>query len=199
MAWAPDYVLASDLKSYLRIGDTDDDAEIALAVTAASRAVDRAAHRQFGKVGAAEARIYTAEWDRRRARWLVSIDDLQGATGLVVTAEAGAITSYTLEPLNAAQLGKPYELLVVGLDSAVSPIGNEHQVTLNTALWGWAAVPVTVKQATLLQGARFFKRRDAAFGVAGSPEQGSELRLLAKVDPDVAVMLSGYQRWWAAA
>lgn len=199
MAWAPDYVLATALRSYLRIDDTDDDVEIALAITAASRAVDRAAHRQFGQVDAAEDRTYVAEWDRRRARWVVSIDDLQAATDLVVTVDAGAINSFTLEPLNAAQLGRPYELLVVGLDSAVSPIGGEHQVTLNSDLWGWAAVPEPVEQATLIQAARFFKRRDAPFGVAGSPDLGSELRLLAKVDPDVAVVLSSYQRWWAAA
>lgn len=198
MVWAPDYVQASELKDYLRVDDTVDDVQIGLAITAASRAVDRAAARQFGQVAALEDRVYTAEWDRHRCRWLVTIDDLQDVTGLVVEVDAGVITAYTLYPVNAAKKGRPYELLMVDKAATVTPAGGEHVVTM-TAKWGWTAVPNTVKEATLLQASRFAKRRDAPFGVAGSPELGSELRLLAKVDPDVAVMLSGYQRWWAAA
>jgi hypothetical protein len=51
-----------------------------------------------------------------------------------------------------------------------------------------------VHTATLLQGGRLYTRRSALFGIAGSPESGSEMRLLSKVDPDVAVMLRGYRR-----
>jgi len=50
------------------------------------------------------------------------------------------------------------------------------------------------KVATVLQANRLLKRRHAPFGVAGSPELGSELRLLARVDPDVAVSLRGLGR-----
>lgn len=53
-------------------------------------------------------------------------------------------------------------------------------------------VPSTIKLATLMQAGRWAKRRDAPFGIAGSPETGSEMRLLAKLDPDVEVMLGGY-------
>jgi hypothetical protein len=51
----------------------------------------------------------------------------------------------------------------------------------------------------LLQASRLDFRRVAPAGVAGSPETGSEVRLLARVDPDVAVSLKDYIRWWAAA
>ena len=44
----------------MHITDTDDDVQIALAVTAASRAIDRRTNRQFGLVAAPEARYYTA-------------------------------------------------------------------------------------------------------------------------------------------
>ena len=67
-----------------------------------------------------------------------------------------------------------------------------------TARWGWAAVPSTIKQATLLQASRLLARRDAPFGIAGSPDVGSEIRLLARVDPDVAVAVAPYRRWWGA-
>lgn len=198
MAWAPDYVTASELKAYLRIGDAVDDAEVALAVTAASRAVDRATNRQFGLIAAPEARKYTARWDTDLCRYVVDIDDLMTVTGLTITAEAGAVDAVDLKPANAAVEAFPWTRFVVKPESLVKPPLTDDAVTV-TARYGWTTVPVAVKQATLLQAARFFKRRDAPFGVAGSPEAGSELRLLAKVDPDVAVVLGPYQRWWAAA
>ena len=188
MAWAPDYVTSADLKVYLRIGNTVDDAQVALAVTAASRAVDKHCNRQFGQVAAPEARTYTARWSSTRCRYVVDVDDVMTITGLVVTGDA-AITDYTLKPSNAALKGKPWTRLVLNAGGN----GREDGITV-TARYGWTAVPVTVQEATLLQASRFFKRRDAPFGVAGSPELGSELRLLAKVDPDVAVALGDYRR-----
>lgn len=192
MAWAPDYITAVDLKSYLRISDADDDAEIALAITAASRAVDRHTNRQFGLVAAPEARTYTARWDSDRCKWVVFIDDLMTEVGLSVLTDA-AVTDYSLQPSNADLNGTPWTQIVLNAGG----LGRADGVTV-TARFGWTAVPVSVKQATLLQASRFFKRRDAPFGVAGSPEIGSELRLLAKVDPDVAVVLGPYLRWWSA-
>lgn len=193
MAWSPDYVLASDLKAYLRITDTVDDAQIAFAITAASRAVDRACNRQFGLVAAPEARVYTAAWDKARRKYTVSIDDLMTETGLEIATDA-AVTDYSLYPSNADLTGQPWTRIILNTGGTCT----EDGVTV-TAKWGWTTVPVAMQQATLLQAARLFKRQDAPFGVAGSPELGSELRLLAKVDPDVAVVLGPFYRWWAAA
>lgn len=205
MAWAPDYATDTELKAYLHITDTDDDAEITLAIAAASRAIDRHTNRQFGLVGSPEARYYTAGYDRKLCRWYVDIDDLMTETGLEIVADIDddgtyddAITEFALRPANAAVESRPWTRIYVRPGNAVRPNGNDGGVKV-TARWGWTTVPDTVKQATLLQASRFFKRRDAPFGVAGSPELGSELRLLAKVDPDVAVALGPYVRWWAAA
>lgn len=197
MAWAPDYVTAADLKAYLRITDAVDDAQVALAVTAASRAVDRCCNRQFGLVAAPEARVYTARWDSDRGRYVVDIDDLMTVTGLSVTGENGAVDVFAKQPGNANLAGVPWTRLVVDPTSTTLPTLKEDGVTV-TARYGWATVPVAVQQATLLQASRLFKRRDAPFGVAGSPDLGSELRLLAKVDPDVEVVLGPYRRWWGA-
>lgn len=191
MAWAPDYASTADLAAYLRIEDAVDDVELALAVTASSRSIDLHTNRQYGLVAAAEERTYPARYDRRRCRWVVVIDDLMTTTGLVVAGVAYDADLHRLEPLNAAVTGRPWTLLV--LDT--SP-GDEVVIE---ARWGWTAVPTAIEQATLLQAARLFKRRDAPFGIAGSPESGSEMRLLARVDPDVAVTLGPYVRWWAAA
>jgi hypothetical protein len=197
MAWAPDYCTAADLKEFVHIGDTVDDSEVALAVTAASRAIDNHTSRQFGVTAAAEERFYTARFDRGRLRWMIEIDDLMTATGLEVTVDGAEITDFTLAPRNHAAKGKPWTHLIVGAASTVVPNCDEDGVSV-TATFGWTAIPAAVTEACLLQGSRFLKRREAPFGVAGSPERGSELRLLAKVDPDVAVALSGYVRWWGA-
>jgi uncharacterized phiE125 gp8 family phage protein len=199
MVWAPDYVTAAELKSYLRIADTADDAELALAITTASRAIDGFCHRQFGQVTAAEERSYTAYWDRRARVWVIVFDDLQDITGLTVTVEAGTVDAYTLEPVNAAQEGRPFTRLHVDPDSAAKPTTKRNDVTID-AVWGWDAVPAAVEQATLLQASRFHARRFSPYGVAGSPEQGSEMRLLAKLDPDVELALSRAKliRWWGA-
>lgn len=50
-------------------------------------------------------------------------------------------------------------------------------------------VPAPVKYACMLQASRWFKRKDAPFGISGSPEMQGEMRLLAKLDPDVEVLL----------
>jgi hypothetical protein len=66
--------------------------------------------------------------------------------------------------------------------------------TVVVAQWGWTAVPAQVIAAAKLQSNRWNKRRNSPLGVAGSPEQGSEIRLLARLDPDVATVLAGLSR-----
>ncbi|HEV2929458.1 MAG TPA: phage gp6-like head-tail connector protein, partial [Propionibacteriaceae bacterium] len=159
MAWAPNYVTTAELRSYATHStSTVDDVELALAVAAASRAVDRATNRQFGVVAAAEERTYPARYDRRRCRWLVEIDDVQTTTGLEVAGVAFDADLHRLEPLNAQALGRPWTLLVLDANPG-------DEVTIE-ALWGWTAVPDPVKQATLLQGHRFAWRRASPQGVA---------------------------------
>ncbi len=204
MAWSPDYATDDELRAYLtdsEVENASDEANFAGALTAASRAIDRHTRRQFGKVASPEARYYTARWSRTLGVWLVAIDDLQSTTGLVVkldTAGDGtyattySASDYVLRPRNAAATGDVWTELLVR-STATQPDGTDGEFEI-TAPWGWTAVPASVKQACLLQSARLVKRRDAPYGVAGSPADGSEMRLLAKVDPDVAVMLDLYRK-----
>lgn len=191
--WAPDYITTAELKAALRIGDAVDDAELPAVVTAASRAIDQHCNRQFGTVDAPEQRWYTARFSVRRCRWVLDIDDLMSAVGLAVLVDATVVTKYTLEPRNAAALGRPWTRLVFAVDAEKQPDGSQDQGAI-TAPWGWTAFPTQVKQAAKLQGSRFVARRDSPYGVAGSPQDGSEVRLLARVDPDVAVSLAGLVR-----
>lgn len=209
MTWQPDYVTVSDLKAELRITNTDDDAQVARWVTSASRAVDKFCHRQFGQVDELEERYYGVQWQPSSTtlgqprglivgagffgrtaggHWIAVIDDVQDTTGVAVQDDDGhAITGWKLLPRNNAATGKPYTEIQFG---AGFP---GHEVAI-TALWGWTSVPIPVQQAVLQQGNRIGWRRGSPSGVAGSPADGSELRLLAKLDPDVEVMLSGYRR-----
>lgn len=202
MAWAPNYCATTDLADYARIPDTDDDVQLGLAISAASRSIDRHCRRQFGKVAAAEDRYYTPRWSRTLGRWVVPIDDLMDTTGVVVKLDtagdgtyATTITSgtYQLRPRNAAVEGRPWTELAFLDTAAATPTGVDSEA-LVTAPWGWSAFPDTIVQACLLQSSRFFARRGAPFGIAGSPDTGSEMRLLAKVDPDVAVSLEDYRK-----
>lgn len=190
MTWEPDYVTVAELKSYLRIGDTDDDTLLALWATTASRAVDTFTHRQFGRVAAPETRTYEALYDRHIGTQAVEIDDLGDLTGLVVQSGLTVLTDYSLGPVNALLRGRPYERLTGSVGGSLTITG----------FWGWAAVPAPVKTATLIQASRFAVRRDSPFGIAGSPSDGSEMRLLASLDPDLKTALGKkYRReWWAA-
>lgn len=205
MAWAPDYCSASELKAHLRISDTTDDTALGVCITAASRAIDKACNRQFGS--AVQTRAYTPGLESVDGRWAVRVDDLMTTAGLTVkvdTARDGSYattltyqTDFDLWPWNAASDGIPWTHVVFRPTSTVFPAGVAVEVQV-AGTFGWTAVPTIVKEACLMQAARFFVRRDSPFGVSGSPEVGSELRLLERLDPDVAVMLAAVRRWWGA-
>lgn len=199
MTWKPDYVTSAELKSYLRITDTNDDTLVALWVTTVSRNVDDFCGRQFGKVASAENRYYPTFYDRPEGAWFAELDDLQDTTGLTFADENGtAVTvatttadGYTLLPRNAATKGRPYE--------RVKLTGWAGGELTAHGLWGWTAVPSAVKTGMFLQGGRLAARRDSPFGISGSPQQQGEIRLLAQLDPDFRTSLKPFVRnWWAA-
>lgn len=204
MPLRPDYVTSAQLKAHLRITDAADDLSIALVITAASRAIDKSTGRQFGLNGSAVARTYT--WNGAYIDCLpaLAIDDVMTPTGLVVKIDqAGqgtygtALTAVDPWPFNAAADSRPWTHLVWRSYASGFP-GRRSQAVQVTANWGWTAVPEIVQEACLIQAARLFVRRDSQYGVAGSPEFGSELRLLERLDPDVALMLQTVRRYWAA-
>lgn len=194
MPWAPDYVDADTLADY--IDDEGDgqmlvqahESRLTLAATAASRAVDSACSgackRQFGSANG--TRTYPVRI--KRSGYIAEIDDLMVTAGLIVVADGVTLTvaDYELLPVNAAADGLPF--------TQIRLLAGACKVVITATPWGWTVFPPTVVEATLLQGSRFFTRRVAPFGIAGSPETGSELRLLSRVDPDVQVMLQNYKR-----
>jgi hypothetical protein len=195
--WAPAYATPDELASYMGDATTGSDAaEMTLAVEAASRSVDRACDRQFGLLDAPQSRFYTA-LRAHRGRWVVNVDDFATVDGLSIETVAGQpIIDVLPGPVNAVVKGRVWTQLVVGSGSSVVPSADEGAVRVN-AKWGWPEVPKTIKLATLIQASRLFARRHAPFGVAGNEDVG-QLRLLERLDPDLAVSVRPYARTWGA-
>lgn len=188
MALEIDYVTLAELKEWLRIGDTADDAVLQGVITSASRAVDDFCNRSFGLLDAPVA--YEAEpWGRTSSGlWEIVIPDLMTEVGLTVSVDGSPLTSdqWSLRPRDAALRNRPWTGMRV--DAGYCPD------IVVSAPWGWTTVPDPATYATRQQAQRWASRRDSPYGVTGSPESGGELRLLAKLDPDVAVALNGYVR-----
>lgn len=195
MAWKPDYITTAEAKAFLRITDAVDDVEIALWVTAASRAIDKRCNRQFGQLAAPAARVYrrVPYYDPTTGLWLMEIDDIQDVTGFTVNGVAYASSGAVLLPDNAPADGVPWTRLGFNVQPYASAPGVPQSNTL-VGRWGWAAQPAQVGAAARLQVGRWNARRDSPYGIAGSPDSGSEMRLYAKLDPDVATTLTGLAR-----
>lgn len=196
MTWRPDYVSATEVATYLRVGDTADNALYATWATAASRAIDRRCNRQFGSTSGSVARVYRRApyYDPASGLFVLEIDDLHDASGLLVNGVGYAAQGAVLLPDNAAADGLPWERIGLISWPVPSTPGAPIINTVTATGWGWATVPPQVTAASYLQCARWNFRRDAPAGIAGSPDQGSELRLLNKLDPDVSTTLMGLSR-----
>jgi hypothetical protein len=195
MPWKPDYLTLPEAKSFMRITDTVDDVEIGRWITAASRAIDAHCNRQFGQLAAPAARVYRrpAVWDPVVGMWLLPIDDVQDVTGMTVNGVAYASSGAVLLPDNAPAESLPWTAIGLADRPTVGYYGSPVSFPM-FARWGWTAFPAAVPAATELQLNRWAARRDSPWGIAGSPDQGSEIRLLSRLDPDVVAMLRGLRR-----
>jgi hypothetical protein len=213
MAWAPTYATAESLAHYMASDGFDLDrieeerVELENACESGSRAVDDTTNRQFGVVAAPEAREYTLEWSDSKCMWYAEVDDFQTTTGMVLafdTARDGTYTTtiantYAVPALpNAVKKGLAHTRIY--LRSTVPAVLDGRALGFRATIkWGWTAVPLTVVNAAHMQASRFYARRNSPYGVAGSPQDGSEIRLAAKADPDVRVSLKRYWRnRWAS-
>jgi hypothetical protein len=200
MAWKPAYASLVLMRDWLRIrdiADTDDDVLLRLKLSAASRAVDTSCRRQFGKVDQAVTRSYDLRWSRTRNAYVADIDDIMDLTAIALTIDGVALdaANYTLMPRNAIADGKPYTYVVV---RHVRVTGDG--ILAGLGLWGWSAPwPDEVTEATMLQASRLNIRRDSPYGIAGGADGSGELRLLARLDPDIAPLVAGLVRTgWVA-
>ena len=195
MAITNGYCTLAEVKAALRITDSIDDSLLETAVESASRLVDGYAGRNFYSAGSA-VRYFTPE-----DRIVCEIDDLISLTTLQVSEDLDSVfdqtwaaTDYQLEPLNGKVDGltgwPATRIRAVGAYIFGTNIG-EASVKV-TGTWGWSAVPTAVKQATVIQASRIFKRLDSPLGVLSSPDLGY-IRVGTRLDPDVQQLVEPYR------
>lgn len=180
-------------------GHADEDvARLNGALLAACAAIDAWCGRTFTKAEEASGRRFRA---RPGVVWLNG-SDIATADDLVVKTDQDldgtyettwtVDTDFLLEPFDQVRGGVtwPYEQ-ITAVGSRVFPtIGLRPGVQI-TAVWGWPAVPEPVKQAARLLTVAGWKRKDAAFGVAGFDGFGA---VRVREDPDVARLLAPFKR-----
>ena len=188
------YASLAEIKASARITDTVDDALLELAVESASRLVDSYTQRYFYNAGTA-TRLF-APLDN----YITEIDDLISLSVLQTSdgdtfGTTWATKDYQLEPLNGVVdglTGHPATRIRAVDDFLFNLLDGEATVRI-TGVWGWSAVPTAVKQATIIQAARIFKRNDSPTGIVGFGELGA-VRVGVQLDPDVKHLVDPYRK-----
>jgi hypothetical protein len=185
MAITNGYATLSDVKAALRITDNIDDTLLETAIESASRMIDGYTARTFYNGGTA-VRNYAAT----DAINLI-IDDAISVSEVASTDEIGDTytiwepNDYQLEPLNSRSDGlyMPYTG-IRAVNTYTWPYVDQQALCRITGVWGWASVPVAIKQATIIQSSRLFKRLDSPLGIAGFGDMGA-IRVNRYLDSDV--------------
>lgn len=194
-----EYITEAQLRMSIRDNSLLDATAIALAITAASRAVDAYCGRKFNQEDGTRffspSDLYVLDFD----------GDLANTTGLVVTADPGTTgtynqtwtvnTDFILEPVNRTMSGInvwPYTRLraVGGKTWPLKTTAYMRETVSVTGRWGWQSVPTAVEQATLVLASYMYKRPEAALGTTGMAEWG----LMRVRDPDVGGLLKEYKK-----
>ena len=192
------YASLNDLKTALRIQDSVDDSLLEIALESASRLIDEYTMRNFYNAGTA-TRVFIPSDDD-----CVPIDDAVSISSVAVSTllnktfdQTWSTNDYQTEPLNGIADGLPgwpiTRIRAIGVYEFPYDEDDEVATVQITGVWGWSAVPTTVKQATIIQAMRIFKRLDSPLGVISSPDTGY-FRISSRIDPDVAMLLNSYRR-----
>lgn len=193
----PPYAGLQVVKSSLgKITNDDRDDLIASSAQASSRMIDERTGRRFYLDDEPSARVFTgsrAMWDRYLGAYVIAVDDIGDAAGLVIEVGSSAIgawspvTGYRLGPDNALARGRAVTTLIMPTGWAPGLWGWELRVT---ARWGWPAIPAQIAEAGRLLAARLYRRKDSPQGVLGSAEWG--VARVSRFDPDVESLIAPF-------
>lgn len=181
------YATLEDLKARLDITSTTLDVDLEQVLDAASRYVDGLCGRVF--FGADTPRILTAD----SSRLLILPDDLHAFTAIAVDRDGDGVyeTVWGVADVDMQPYPGPWQ--IVRPRNGRSFPTHRYAVQI-TGEWGFGAnAPAPIREATLLQAARLYKRKDAPFGVTGSPEHG-QLQTISRTDPDVYELVKPFIR-----
>lgn len=192
------YASADQLVEHLSLSSQDqsrDDALLQRAVNVASAQIARKCGRRFDTVTAA-ARTYGPDGSR-----VLGVDDISTLSGLIVKTDPGADgtfettltigTDFIVRPANAIAQDEPVTSLE--LVTGCWPVSWTGRDTVQvTAAWGWPSVPDDIVEATLLQAARLYKRKNTPDGIAGAGDFGPVR--VSRFDPDVEELVAPFVR-----
>ena len=184
--------IAGDTVTITDYSDLTDDATIEQVIEAASRIIDGKVSGERVFYDSTGTRIFDVPKGTRELKLdqdLVSVTTLTNGDGTVLTT-----SDYYLWPRNTS----PKRKIILKESSTYSwtwdSSGNTEGAISVAGTWGWAAtVPADVAEACRLLAIKYFKRKDAPFGVVGSVDMG-QLRQIADEDPDVIAALKHYKR-----
>ena len=159
------------------------------AIEAASRWVDSYCRRTFYQQ-TAQARI-VPRFDAACVEFgsfgdLVSVDTIKCDDDGDETFER-TVSGYVLLPRNVN--AAPEQIPYTGFETTTAEPALSDLVEV-TGTWGWPAVPVGVKHATLMTAARVFLRKDSPVGVLPFAEFAARVPIS---DPDVLRLLAPYR------
>ncbi len=195
---ANDYCTADEVKEAMSGSgwDASDDALLTTLAARASRAIDRYTKREPGAyyVNADTTRYFTADGEVD-----LQIGEMAAVPTTVSFAEDGDLTSltalvatdYFMEPYNALVEGLPYNFIrldTLNGDWHYWP-GFQKSVVIVGKFGYAAAVPDDVKQGTIVQCARWFKRGQQGFQDTGAIVELGQLKYVRMIDPDVQAMV----------
>jgi hypothetical protein len=196
------YASLSDVKLAARISDTIDDALLELSIESASRDIDAYTERVFFNTGAtAISRVYIPQ-----DLYLLETDDIVSVSTIKSdsTGEGGFDLTwdeadYQLEPLNGIAGG------IVTPATRIRAVGaklwpiyqprdlNAGQASVQiTGVFGFASIPIAIKQATVLASLRAYKRYESPTGVLGFSDMG--VVRVGRLDPDVHRLIDPYRK-----
>lgn len=188
------YLTLTQVKDSLEIStESYADADIAIALEAASRVID--AYKDTRFYPTSETRTYTAAncfeslpiYDlNSSAGSTVSFDmDGDGVYELTLTRDI----DYYLEPQDADLTGKPWNQITLRQQAGRQWPQWQYAVQVEGS-FGWATAPGQVTEACSILTNRYLGRtRDTPYGILVAGTDVLAMARLGKIDPDVAFML----------
>jgi hypothetical protein len=203
MAITNGYATLAEVKAAARITDTIDDSLLELAIESSSRDLDAYTERVFYSTGAtAVTRVYIPQ-----DIYLVETDDIISVNTLKSDSTGNGTfditwtpgTDFQLEPLNgrAGGIDTPFTR-IRAIGEYLWPVYEPRNVNSNqasvqvTGVFGFATVPIAIKQATILAALRAYKRYESPTGVLGFSDMG--VVRIGRLDPDVQRLVDPYRK-----
>tara|TARA_R110002124_G_scaffold36532_2_gene117639 strand:- start:2647 stop:3261 length:615 start_codon:yes stop_codon:yes gene_type:complete len=204
MAISNGYATLADVKAAARVTDTFDDGLFEVAIESASRDIDAYCERVFYNAGSLTRVYIPTDIYRLETDDLVSVTTIKSDTnGDGGFNQTWAATDYQLEPLNgiAGGIVTPYtRIRAVGdfLWPVYEPRDiNAGQASVEiTGVFGFASIPMAIKQATILASLRAYKRYESPTGVLGFSDVG--VVRIGRLDPDVQRLIDPYRKFLLA-